>query len=467
MKSLPIRVKITCWFTAALIFVVFVTYSIILFISNQVFQKTIKDNLIETVENNVDEIEFYPGIEDINFSRDADYFMKFGNGYLEIDDDFLDQVNQVYTALYDGDMTLIYGENPISRETSEAAFMDSRIQKMQIRGTVYYIFDRKLEAKGLEGLWLRGTVSERQGADQVLNITRLSRILLPALVLAASIGGYMITGKMLRPIQKISETAQQIGKENDLKKRIELGKGSDELHQLAANFNDMFQRLEEAFEIQRQFTSDASHELRTPMSVILAQCEFSLEQERTQEEYEQALEVIWRQGKKMSRLINGMLDFTRLEAGDRYGKELFDMTELVSSVCFDMALMKEKGITLKYEVEEGVQYYGNAELLSRLLMNLISNAYRYGKENGHIFVQMKTAEKAVELSVEDDGIGIRQEEQQKIFRRFYQSDRSRTAEGAGLGLSMACEIARFHGGELRVQSEPEKGSIFILFLPIL
>lgn len=467
MKKLSISHKITLWFAAALMIVVFFTYLVVLTVSNQIIQKTIRDNLIETVEHNVDEIEFYNKIDHTDSHDDVDHYIKYGNGFLEIDDDFLDEVNEIYTGLYRAeDAGLLYGENPISKESSDLEFIDAQIQKTKIDGTVYYIFDRKLTLEGLEGLWLRGVVSETQGAVRMADITRISLVLLPLLVLFAIAGGYVIAKKTLKPIQKISEAASRIGKGGDLKKRIVLDKGNDELHQLADNFNEMFQRLDEAFEAERQFTSDASHELRTPMSVITAQCEFSLEESRSIEEYENALRVIQRQSRKMSKLINDMLDFTRLETrADSYIREQINMTELVSSICSDMALIKEQGITLEYEAENDLYYKGNCELLSRLLTNLISNAYRYGNENGHIYVCLKRNEGGIDLSVSDDGIGIAKEEQKKIFRRFYQTDNSRSNVGTGLGLSMVYEIAQFHGGAVFVESELEKGSTFTLHLP--
>lgn len=136
------------------------------------------------------------------------------------------------------------------------------------------------------------------------------------------------------------------------------------------------------------------------------------------------------------------------------------MTELVQSVCFDMALIKEKGITLTCEADEGAVLYGNRQLLSRQLVNLINNAYRYGKEDGSVFVSLTRRGEHLELSVADDGIGIAEEKQDKIFRRFYQADNSHAGEGTGLGLSMVYEIARFHGSEVSVESELGKGSTF-------
>lgn len=465
MNRLSIRMKITLWYTCALIIVVLFTCFVILFASNQIFQKIIRDNLVETVENNVDEIEFFDSLSNLNRVNDVDVLIQYKNGYLEVDDDFLDQVNEIYSSLYSDDMTLLYGENPIYHETSDLAFCDSVIQKISVNGTLFYVFDRKLENIDLEGLWLRGVVSEEQGTGQMLDVARISLFLLPIMVLISIIGGYLIARRALAPIKNLSETASNIRKGGDLKKRIELGEGNDELHQLADNFNTMFARLEEAFEAERQFASDASHELRTPMSVIMAQCEFSLEDERSPEEYEKAMQVIWRQGKKMTRLIQGMLDFTRLETrADSYVMEPLNLTEMVESLCEDMALIGENGITLQFRTQKNVICKGNYDLLSRLLTNLISNAYRYGKENGHIFVELTQNGQEIKLSVSDDGIGISEEDQKKIFRRFYQADNSRTGAGTGLGLSMASEIARFHGGEIRVESQYGKGSTFTFLI---
>ncbi len=495
--------KITLWFAAALILVVGLTYAVILSVSRQVIQKTIRDGLIETVTYNIDEIEFYSAIGEAEIANDVDYYVHYGDGYLEIDDDFLNEVNDIYTSLCQSDGTLVYGENPIARETVDIAFTHDEVQKVRVDGTLYYVYDRQLDQEGLEGLWLRGVVSEEQGEVEMSAISRISLIVLPSLVLLAIIGGYIIASRALMPIREISGAAAQIREGNDLKQRLDLGEGKDEVHQLAEQFNGMFARLDDSFQAQQQFVSDASHELRTPVAVINAQCELTLEQERSAEEYEEALRVIKRQGRKMNRLISELLDFTRLELQpQRYAKERLNMTALVESICYDMALIQDKGITLTCEAETDVSVMGNYELLSRMLTNLISNAYRYGKPEGHIKVKLFIEDKLEEtednsvirsmiagrrlgrvneeqaenvgytadesemgyrkviLAVVDDGIGIAKEERENIFRRFYQVDESRTGSGSGLGLAMVREIAQFHGGEVSVESELGKGSIF-------
>lgn len=468
MKNLSIHAKITLWFATALIIVVSLTYAVIFSVSHQVFQKTMRDNLIETVEHNIDEVDFINKDDNDDLVNDVDQLISYGNGFLEIDDDFLNVANQVYSSLYDKHLTLLYGENPITKSIPSVNLKDGLVQSTTEDGTTYYIYDRALTEEGLEGLWLRGIVADTQGKEEISSISRFSLILLPILVLIAIIGGHLIAGRTLKPIKQISEAATQIGKGDDLKKRIIIGEGTDELHQLADSFNDMFTRLEHSFEKEQQFTSDASHELRTPMSVIMAQCEYTLEKERTVEEYEAALSVIHRQSRKMSTLINDMLDFTRLNMKtDRYPMERFDLSESVASLCTDMSLIRENNIELSYDnIEKDIIYKGNKTLINQALMNLISNAYRYGKENGHILVSLKRTEGSIIINVQDDGIGIAVDEQEKVFRRFYQGDNSRSGLGTGLGLSMADEIVRYHGGRILLESKKNQGSTFQIILPL-
>lgn len=467
MKKLSIRLKITLWFSFVLGMVVLLAFVIVFFVSDAVLQKGVRDNLVEVVESNFNEVEYFGSLQELANSNDVDLYMAYGEGYLEIDDDFLNRVNGIYTGLYQQDGMLLYGQNPLGRAGLVNAFEDGVIQTLQMAGETYYLYDRIMTKDGLRGLCLRGIVSRSQGSVQHNSIVSISLALMSLLVVLAVLVGYMIAGRALRPVKEIGDAAKAICKGKDLKKRISLAPGTDELHQLADIFNGMLQRLDDAFETEQQFISDASHELRTPMSVIGAQCEFTLEKPRSAEEYEKAMRVIQRQSGKMTRLINVLLDFTRLERkSEGFVLETVDMSELVSSMCADMALLREKEIQLTYEVQADVRMQGNRELLSRLLSNLISNAYRYGRSNGKILVGLRKgdgeAEKEIRLWVEDDGVGIPKEQQDKIFRRFFQTDASRSGKGLGLGLAMVKEIVDFHGGEIWVESEPDRGSTFFV-----
>ena len=241
----------------------------------------------------------------------------------------------------------------------------------------------------------------------------------------------------------------------------------DELGELVDNINDMSLKISQSEKIQQEFVSSVSHELRTPMAVIMAQCEDALSGEKTGADYREALSVIHRQGRRMNRMISGMLELVRMERKtDRYAREPFNLSALTESVCEDMALICEKNIALTTDVEPDISITGDQTLITRLLGNLIGNAYRYGRENGHIIVTLHRAGSAIELTVSDDGIGIAPDQQKKIFRRLYQGASERSGDGAGLGLAMARQIARLHGGELTVVSEEGKGSAFTARFPM-
>lgn len=436
-------------------------------ISDNVVQKNIKDSLVEMVSDNVDEVEYYSNKEDANPDGDRDIYIRYKNGYLEIDDDYLDQMNGIYTTLYKEDYELLYGENPIAQATGDVAFADHKLQTLRYKGTTYYVYDRSLKGEGMEDLWLRGIVSRSQGARWMDAIVILSMWLIPLLILLALFGGYFLAGRFLRPIQQMIQAASGIQQGQDLKKRIELKKGQDELHQLADTFNGMMDRLEASFQAEKQFTSDMSHELRTPVAVILSQCELSLEEEQDKDAYADALRLIQRQGKKMSVLINDMLMMTRMEQRRESIRMMqLDYSSLCASVCEDLRLIREKNIELSWQLEEGVTIVGNKELLQRLLVNLITNAYRYGKEHGHIQVELKQTQTEVRLSVADDGRGIAQEQLAHIWQRFYQADASRSKQGSGLGLAMVQEIAQLHHGCMKVESVQGKGSCFTFCIPL-
>ena len=163
----------------------------------------------------------------------------------------------------------------------------------------------------------------------------------------------------------------------------------------------------------------------------------------------------------MASVTNDMLSFARIERGaGKIKKEKLNLSECVSSICEDMSLIEDKEITLSSNIEPNIFIEGNFELLSRLTVNLISNAYRYGKENGSIIVTLKKEGENVLLSVEDDGIGIEKDETEKIWNRFYRADTSRATGGTGLGLSFVKEIAEIHGAKVSVNSEKGKGSVF-------
>ena len=466
MRNRSIRFKLSLWFSLVLVTVAGITFAVNLFAGQTVLRGTVRDYLIGAVEENVDKISYVTEESDPL----SNAYIPFSEGYLEIDLDFMDVVNDVYTGLYSSEGKLLYGENPLLRKTGTPVFEGSRIWHMKKGGIRYDFYDRKLNIAlpGGEVLFIRGIVPDTRSGGQLRDIARLSLFILPVLIFLAVLSGYLVSDRLLSPLRRIERAAGSISRGDDLRKRIDVGKNRDEVGRLTEAFNRMLDRLEDSFERERRFTSDASHELRTPTSVILAEAEYTLEKERPAEEYRESLSVVKKQGEKMKELISDMLDYTRMEQGtERYEMKKENLSALVRELSDQLSLPKTNGITLETEIREGLFVKGNRLLLMRMLQNLVSNAYRYGKEDGRISVCLKEEPEGILLSVSDDGIGIPEEEQEKIFDRFYRGDDARSTPGTGLGLSMVKKIAELHGAEIRVKSSPGEGSTFSVIFPAL
>ena len=471
-RKRSIKFNITLTFSVAMIIVAVLTFLLIRVVAQNVLEANTSQYLMGAVESNVDKVKFTKKKnKKINKITKA-VLIKYKDGYLRIDRGFLEEMKDVQIGLYDKDGNILYGNNPLTKDKDidfVPSFSVSRVYKQSINKTPYYIYDRKMVGKKLNGLWMRGIVPLTNEMNQLATITKIALMFLPIVIILAILIGLFISRKLLKPVNKMEEAASSISQGSDLKKRIDIGNGTGEIYDLADDFNEMISRLDDSFEAEKRFISDASHELRTPMSVIMAQTELTLEQDRSSEEYKSAIEVINRQGGRMNTLIDTLLDYTRLEQrADEYQMMPIDLSELVTDLCQDMKLIKLKDITLEYDVEPGITVSGHKVLLTRMLQNLIDNAYKYGNDNGNIWVTLKNNKENVILSVKDNGIGISEQGVDKIFDRFYREDSSRThqkrmAYGYGLGLSMVKKIVEMHDANIRVISEEGQGSEFRIY----
>lgn len=464
MKRLSIKQKIILWFSVTLLLIITIISGLTFAIANLVLDDNIKERLMSVVTTNVQEIEFSV-IYDREEIEQGDQFLSYKDGWLEIDDDFCDYFEGICTALYDENGNLLYGEAPIKLSDAEPLAYAS-MSSLRINGEKFYIYDKPLTGD-FEGLWLRGVVSHNETLNVLYNVLRLSFWILPLLAVLSLLGGYVITRRSFMPVQKIAETASRISEGGDLSQRLDIGEGRDEIHMLADTFNGMFERLEKSFESERQFTSDASHELRTPVAVIMAQSQYALELADTEEEYRESLEVIQRQSHRMNDIINQLLFFTRLDQGtEPVRKDFCNLSSLLEDIADEQSMIGQRGISLEAHIEPDITAEVDRNLFTRMVTNLISNAYKYGKDGGHIWLSLKRGDDgAAVLSVKDDGIGISRENLEKIWNRFYQVDPSRSEDvsggGLGLGLSMAKQIADLLGGNISVASEEGTGTEFI------
>lgn len=451
MNRLSIKLRVTLWYTALMLLLTALVLGFMVFVSNSVAASNARDTLIRAVEDNIKEVEYDDGVP-------------------EIDDDFAYFKNGVSSVVYTSDFRLVDGHFP-GGFVSYEPLADGSVRTVSAGSQQFYIYDRAISFKKHDDLWIRGIIAVDGSTGIIGTVLKAAFILLPFIVLFAALIGYQITKNAFRPIDEIARAAGEISEGSDLSKRINLGEGTDEIHRLAETFDGMFSRLEASFEAEKQFSSDVSHELRTPAAVILSQCEVALQHASTEAEYREALETVQRQAGRMSRLISQLLSFTRLEQGvEKASLEDTDVSELVEMALGEHTAFASKGIVLTQEIEPGIHALVDRSLFIRLVSNLVSNAYQYGKENGTVHVRLAREDGNVRLTVSDDGIGIAREHQDKIWRRFYQVDASRTVtagEGSmGLGLAMVRQIAQLHGGHVTVTSAPDEGSAFDFLFPL-
>ena len=310
--------------------------------------------------------------------------------------------------------------------------------------------------------------STKQIEQALARVVRTLLIAVPLALAVAAGGGVFLARRALEPVDRIARTAQEIG-EGDLSQRINVTT-KDELGRLAATLNQMIERLEKAFQRQKQFTSDASHELRAPLAVIEAESTLALQKERTSSDYRQSLEVISQESKQMSRLVDQLLTLARADAG----KEHWNFTEvnigkLINNLSTDAEILcQEKGLRFQLGQTQDLIMKGDEARLRELFMNLLDNAIRYTPAPGSVSISLRREGEMAVVAVTDTGVGIPAEEIPFIFERFYRVDKSRSpAEGGtGLGLAICKHIAEAHGGKIEVQSQVGVGSTFSVRLPL-
>jgi heavy metal sensor kinase len=282
----------------------------------------------------------------------------------------------------------------------------------------------------------------------------------------STFGGFIIAKKALTPVEEISRTIDRIS-ESNLSERIREEKIPTELKALALSFNRTFNRLERSFNRQRQFAADASHELRTPLSVIMSQCEITLRRVRSVGDYQKTLKAVTQTASLMSEIVRKLLAITRLgtDQGSFKMKSIRLDEILRESVRLLTPLADEKGITIHMRLSEPVKVDGDRSALLELLTNLIENAIKYNVPRGQITLSYRKEGPWIVCQIEDTGIGIPEEDVEKVFDRFYRVDKSRSKEvgGHGLGLSICEEIIKLHGGKIEIKSKLDSGTMVSVY----
>ena len=446
MKRVSIKLKITIWYFILMTIMSVLMIGFLWFVSNAVTTQTAMNNVSQVVRSNLDEVDV-------------------SDGKLQLGNEFQFYQNGVYTVIYSQKASLLAGQIPASFTVSEP--FENGLTRMVSNGeNRFYVFDLWCPFGWDDGVWVRGVMEVSEDTLMIRNLVMSSAAAMPIFILLATIGGYLIAKRAFRPLEQMIQKADTISEASDLSARMEIPEGNNEFTRLATTFDKMFERLEKSFEAEQQFTADASHELRTPTSVIKSACEYAKKYEETPEERAETIEMIYRQAVKMSDLISELLSITRLDQGTESVKFApVNFADLIHKTC------EENGYDLTrfhFALDDTIILQLDMSLMGRLVQNLVENAIKYNKENGWVHVSLNADHKNCYIEVADSGIGIPAEAQEHIFERFYRVDKSHSREigGTGLGLAIARSAVVMHRGAIKVFSQPSEGTTFTVRIPL-
>ena len=400
MKRLSIQWRVTLWFTLLMTLLAAVGLAFLCFVGGQSALAATQNRMAEMAETARSEI----GLDSSGFVFDSD-LEYFRDG--------------VYLSVYDAAGLPLYGAVPRLFDNT-VVFADSQLRELTDAGGRWYVYDISFAVDESQ-VWVRTVAAVDEVGSTITQLLRLALVVLPFFVVLAAVGGFWLTHRAFLPVRRITRTAREIRQGGDLSRRIDLGPGRDEIHTLASEFDSMFARLEASFAAEKQFASDASHELRTPTAVILTQCEDALESAASPEELRAALKAIQRQGEKMAGLLSQLLLLSRADSGRQtLRSEPVDLSGLAAAVADEQReRAADKGIAVTADIAPGLVVQGDETMLMRVLINLMENGIKYGRAGGHLALTLTAGGDTVTGKVADDGIGIAAEDLDKVWRRFW------------------------------------------------
>jgi heavy metal sensor kinase len=378
-----------------------------------------------------------------------------------------------YLQLYLGDGTWIY-RSPFLQANilpirDPASIRRASFEDRKLGGKHFRFITQKMEVNG-RLYALQTGLPTNDVRDTLKLFRRYLEMFAPLLLLVAAIGGYWLSRRALAPVDAIVRTARDISGTN-LNRRLNQLKTGDELQRLSDTLNDMLERIERAFLRVTQFTADASHELRTPISLVRTEAELALRKPRGEAEYRESLRHILLEAERTTVLIEELLSLARADSGsETLHMHSIDLRETLRGIAEDWRqIAAVRNLQFEASIEASDSFVlGDETSLRRVVNILLDNAFKYTPSPGTVHLALERKNNRVLITVRDTGVGIATEEQSKIFERFYRVDKARSREmgGAGLGLSIAEWIVGQHRGSIAVESTPGQGSMFRVELPL-
>ena len=440
MRNISIKWRMTLWFSLLMIAITALMLVFVMLMNRNTVTRPPEAELLYMVGRNADDVEFDHG--DWDFSDVEQY------------------AHGVYTEIFDEDGQRLFGTAPA--EVSDGAPKEKNALHTVVgsSGGTYLVYDCWLEIGG-SGLWVRGTIDSAARGSVMEVIVPLAWSVLPALVVLSVGGGWLISSSSFKPMEKVIAAAESISGGEDLSRRIGLPRGRSEINRLAGTFDDMFDRLERSFKAEAQFTSDASHELKTPLTAISGYAELIEHGMADAENSKRFAGEIHKNSVRLLSLINDIIQLSQLDGGKNHSEYAdIDLYKLAAE-CVDMLKMnaRKQNVTMKL-CGKPCTVYADRQLMEELLYNLCDNAIRYNNRGGSVTVTVDEKDGHVFLSIKDTGIGIPTEHQDRVFERFYRVDKSRSKAtgGTGLGLAIVKHIVAQHGASISLESQAGKGT---------
>jgi heavy metal sensor kinase len=362
---------------------------------------------------------------------------------------------------------------PISVQTLKAASRgETTFENVQVMGKYLLRVVTMPVTENGRTVGIVQVASSLEGVEEALHqLLLILLIAVPAALLIASAGGLFLANKALRPVDEITQIARRIGS-GDLGQRIRIKRVNDELGRLASTFNEMIAKLERLFHQVKRFTADASHELKTPLTILRGEVEVGLKKKRGQREYQRILGSNLEEISRMSRIVDDLLTLSRADMGEiTMERKEIDLSSLAREVWEDLQIMaQDKGVLLKFMGDGFTKMEGDPLFLRQLILNLTENGLKYTSPGGKVELKVEGDQDqgVARILVSDTGVGIPQKDLKRVFDRFFRVDkaRSRDTGGTGLGLSICQWIAHAHEGKIEVKSKVGKGSTFTVTLPL-